>query len=213
MKHVTRESLSQFIPQPPNHNVVLVISGHKRCTGSKFGGIRNWTYGLIEKHAAAGGKVVINCFGSTDPLHRISSWPGFAVSTNVVAKSQPLQLIANFDASTFVFEQVAEHQIVPEAKSLCEQAPKHVLFEIGDHADDHIAAASAVRAKRIPVEEVYDDCGDDITVIELPNDPPAMFCTPNSEHEFDAVPIHVFDSTFLAWYMFGSSYEEHCTNR
>ena len=118
LKHITRESLSQFKPKPPNHNVVLIISGHKRCTGSKFSSIRNWAYGLIEKHTAAGGKVVINCSGSTDPLHRISSWPGFAVSTNVVAKSQPLQLIANFDASTFVFEQAAEHHRIPQQKAV-----------------------------------------------------------------------------------------------
>ncbi len=41
-----------------------------------------------------------------------------------------------------MFEQAAEPQIVPEAKSICEQAPKYVLSEVGDHADDHIAAVS-----------------------------------------------------------------------
>ena len=43
-----------------------------------------------------------------------------------------------------------------------------MLFELGDHADDAIANESKIRRKTVPTDEHYDDCGEDVTALDLP---------------------------------------------
>jgi hypothetical protein len=43
---------------------------------------------------------------------------------------------------------------------------------LGDHADDAIAAESAVRRRTIETDEIFDDCGDNVEYIELSEEEP-----------------------------------------
>jgi hypothetical protein len=60
------------------------------------------------------------------------------------------------------------------------------LFDLGDHADEIIAKASLVRKKAVPIEEVYEDCGEDVSAIELPAE-----STTESYFECDGVELAI----------------------
>ena len=45
---------------------------------------------------------------------------------------------------------------------------ENIYYELGDHAANDIAAVSATRRKPVPIEDHFDDCGDDVSALELP---------------------------------------------
>ena len=80
------------------------------------------------------------------------------------------------------------------------------LWELGDHADNDIAIQSTIRKKAPDVQEWFDDCGDDVSQIELSGEPSfitdynlSLLAVTNSGKTLDTV----FDSVFLSWFMQG----------
>ena len=82
---------------------------------------------------------------------------------------------------------------------------KEFYYELGDHADNAIAEVSATRRKPIPIEEHFDDCGDDISAIHLDDVELSTFVKcfetadePSSDEEFA--------SSFYNTYLWGSDF-------
>jgi hypothetical protein len=63
---------------------------------------------------------------------------------------------------------VSQLQVKTQVTTLQTTQVEQIHYELGDHADDAIAAESAKRRVTVPFDEVFDDCGDDTTAIDLP---------------------------------------------
>ena len=123
-----------------------------------------------------GGHVVLQSTGKHDGLQFLKAWKEFH------PVSGRTDLFTNFDIE-------------------CD----HMFYELGDHADDLIQAASAVRRKVIPIEQHYDDCGNDVSALDLPELSVYVKCfesedEPSSDEE-------EFTSSFYSSHLWGSDVE------
>ena len=82
---------------------------------------------------------------------------------------------------------------------------ENIYYELGDHAANDIAAVSATRRKPVPIEDHFDDCGDDVSALELPELTAFATCF-DSEDEPSSEEDELFSSSFFSFYGFGSSY-------
>ena len=139
--------------------ICLVLEGHKRpIKPDNFENLKK----LINYHLHAGSRIVIKTCGKRDKLLIFATWKEF----------QPIALnpscFANFELE--VADELAKvifHSgiVIP----LIEAAPAtKVHFELGDHADDDVQRESSRRRKTKPVENGTDDCGDDVSHLDLP---------------------------------------------
>ena len=84
---------------------------------------------------------------------------------------------------------------------------ENIYYELGDHAEDDIAKVSATRRKVVAIENHFDDCGDDISALDLP---PETFYQQTfdtmSEDEPSSEEDELFSSSFFNAHGFGSSY-------
>ena len=95
---------------------------------------------------------------------------------------------------------------------------KLVHFELGDHADEEIQKVSATRKKARPIEEWYDDCGDDCSQLELPELTGYAACFSDSEPEPEQqTQNHMFDNLFFCSHFWGSdcsdNHEHECFSK
>jgi hypothetical protein len=93
------------------------------------------------------------------------------------------------------------------------QTAQLVAYELGDHADDAIAALSATRKKAIPIEEHFDDCGDDTTSLELPEVSAFQYCFHDCVDEIASKASEesdpddeMFAGSFFCSHFWGSDY-------
>ena len=163
---------------------VLVVFGTIASKGSTLRHLRNVFHKTVDRHVAADGLVFVQCYDKSDPLQSFANRANFKPVSGG---------FANFDAREFL----------PMHNSSCPPA----LWELGDHADNDIAIQSTIRKKAPDVQEWFDDCGDDVSQIELSGE--SSFITDhnllssavaNSGKMLDTV----FDSVFLSWFMQGS---------
>ena len=133
---------------------VSVLFGTIAGKGSALRHSRNVFNGKVERHVAADGLVFVQCYDKSDPLQSFVNWANFKPVSGG---------FANFDASEFL----------PMHNSSCPPA----LWELGDHADNDIAIQSTIRKKAPAVQEWFDDCGNDVSQIELSGEPSIITIT------------------------------------
>ena len=190
-------ALSQLV-----HNATIVSPySDKPCfiilSGNRKGGRRyvKELNKLLSKQIAIGSRILVCPVGSHDYLAGYKRWHEF----------KPLDghnnFLLNFEASNCTYLQDVLRQLpLSLTQSVTANEPKAVAlqvhYELGDHADLAVAEASLVRKKAPPVEEHYDDCGDDVSAIELPEE--VLFYDVASE------PEDMFDSVFYLRHLKGS---------
>lgn len=102
------------------------------------------------------------------------------------------------------------HKITPHSE-------QPVMYELGDHADDVIANESKVRRKAPPVEEHFDDCGDDTSpLMENERDYFAKtwscYSDLSSSDGDITEEMNLYSGTFLASHCWGSDEVHACSS-
>ena len=189
-------------------DTVFVVIGNKFMSKDKYASIRNWFYRKLEDHLNAGGKVLLLCDGDRDQLNRTSKWKEFSTVDGEQS------VYSNFTECVGLLQHIRQ-QIYPTS---IQPKVKYVHWELGDHADDAIQAESAIRKKSVKIQDHYDDCGDDIKFIELPNESQCMFVLDFDEaYASDSgSEAEIFDGTFLCHFLNGNpqastSHKDFCT--
>ena len=82
-----------------------------------------------------------------------------------------------------------------------------VHWEVGDHADNAIQAESSKRKKQVPLDEVFDDCGDDVSFLTVDETEQKMV-TSYYESQYDNLVAsdsddNALDGPFLQSFMEG----------
>ena len=154
----------------------VVISGFDRKLRKHYFQI----FHVLRQQLDRGSHIVLKTSGAHDPLAVFTRWEEFSATV-----SDP-----------HVFVSFAEDELNSESK---------MFYELGDHADDQIQAASAVRRKVIPIEQHYDDCGNDVSALDLPELSAYATCfdsedEPSSDEE-------EYTSNFYASHLWGSDVE------
>ena len=196
----------------PNELYTLVVQGY----GGSLGSHRNWLYATIDSHKARGHKIYVHCVLPNDPLHVVSKWESFSPAHEGYATF-------NADVSTYKsllltpgpnqLGKVVSHEMEQTANVHSNVHPTgsvQCLWELGDHADDKIAQQSLVRKRAPEIEQVYEDCGDDVCAIEVTGEE-SMFCDMHTHDNLsdysDDESNCTLNADHLLWYMMGSSYE------
>ena len=149
---------------------------------------------IVSQHISHKGPALVLSSGKSDPFSGYGKWKEF----------EPVegheQLFANKAARTHV-----------SFANICRALmPQRVLFELGDHADNAVSTESAKRRVQVPLDEVFDDCGDDTSQLDLPDE--ALFTyfemLDDPLLSFDAQPVDLNDRCFdglSSWNFPGSS--------
>ena len=100
------------------------------------------------------------------------------------------------------------------ASSTEESVPLQCHWVLGDHADNEIQVVSAKRRKIMPVQEHYDDCGDDTSPLILPELTAYENCFLGCESNPDCAPPileeesdeeDMYNASFFCSHMWGSN--------
>ena len=179
------QNLAKLRPVVPN-NCVLVIVGNESISRKEFSAVRNWLYESVGKHIRRQGKVLLLCNGVKDPLRRMSKWKEFSAVPNkpdaysnfsdnsAFALSDVTRI--NQDARASWFRSKGVHDDVLDEVS--EPIKLQQLWEIGgDHADNAIQAESSKRKRQVPLDEHFDDCGDDVSFLTVDDSESKAFMT------------------------------------
>lgn len=193
----------------PSELYTLVIQGY----GGSLQSHRNWLYATIDSHIARGHKIYVHCVLPNDPLHAVSKWKSFTPAhqgySTFQADVETCKSLLPAPTNSAPSNQELEQTAHCEHSNVHPPDPVQCLWELGDHADDDIAKLSLVRKRAPEIEQVYEDCGDNVCAIELAPDAESTFfetldnCSDYSDDESDITqsPDH------LLWYMMGSSGE------
>ena len=188
--------------------ICLVLEGHKRHI--KPCNLQNLKK-LINYHMHVGSRIVIKTCGKRDKLMTFATWDEF----------QPLALnptcFANFELE--VADELAKiifhsGSVIP----LTDATPAtKVHFELGDHADDDIQRESSRRKKIKPVEDGTDDCGDDVSHLDLPDltGLSMLFSDVDEISNSDSEGEDMFSGSFFVSHFWGSDdhdYQAPSTN-
>ena len=135
----------------------MILEGHKKNQNRRAD---ENVQKLVQSQLSVGSQIVLMTCSKNDRLHRFSSWEEFSP-----LEQNPL-FFANF---TFDMTCKLAHVVFKSGFLLPSLNPKiSALYELGDHADDDVQKESATRRKIKPVECHYDDCGDDVSQLDLP---------------------------------------------
>ena len=144
----------------------------------------NQLYNVLQTQLSLGHNVVLLTKSSCDPVHKFSTWHEFQKSATLP------HMFSNHNST----------EITPIAQ---------LFYELGDHADDEIAAVSATRRKAIPIEAHYDDCGDNTDPLVLPELTTFANCFSDSSSE-SSDDCNDFDGNFYCSHFYGSDSECDC---
>ena len=175
---------------PTNPDVVLTIVGSAGVSKQEFTTIRKWLYLHVNNNLQKHGKVLVLCDGPKDCLRRFGKWKEFST---VVGRSDAY---SNFDdGNNAILNRVAV------------STKLQVHWEVGDHADNAIQAESSKRKKQVPLDEVFDDCGDDVSFLTVDETEQKMV-TSYYESQYDDMVAsdsddNALDGPFLQSFMEG----------
>ena len=157
-------------PVGSNAYMLLLHSGVSRSRLSVAN--RRTLHKVVGQHVTTNGPALVFLAGKHDPFSALAKWTEFKL---VEGQSH---LYATVSALTH-----------PCFAHMCQVLlPSSVLFELGDHADDAVAIESAKRKQQVPLDEVFDDCGDDTSQLELPEE--VMFTYFDTYDDFQPIDLN-----------------------
>lgn len=153
LTHESNCPFSQFL-------LVLIGTERKRSQSKHHAAINS----IVNRQLQAGGRVIFRSQGKRDVLKNISKWKEFQQVADGV--------YANFsgDSMKSITDKLCSLPTSSPTDAPNNTLPQQVcpvFHELGDHADNVIARASALRKKAVPIEEHFDDCGDDVSAITV----------------------------------------------
>ena len=151
-------TLTHNAPTTTQH---VIIEGTRHMTNKQYSLLRGSLQAYVQLQLNQGRQVTLKLDGEGDMLRRITKWKEF----------QPT------DNSTTTFSTALLQPLLLQS-----------LFELGDHADLAIQQEGMVRKKAKKVEEGTDDCGDNVTSIDLP-DTSELFQVPFGSQDAAATDI------------------------
>ena len=159
-----------------NDRCFVVVKGFRRTALSQ--GHNTALCAALNQQIAIGSHVLFHSKDKNSNLGHIVAWkemqPLWAQSKQFPTRAQPDNFYSNRTFSEMssllqCFEfLVSQLQVKTQVTTLQTTQVEQIHYELGDHADDAIAAESAKRRVTVPFDEVFDDCGDDTTAIDLP---------------------------------------------
>ena len=147
-------------------------------------------------------KCIVKCSGPKDSLKSLAKLCHFSASPHDPLVYSNFELIHDDKCVELLY---LKDKPAPTAKQ---------TDDIGDHADNDIQRHSKKWHKPIDIEDVFDDCGDNLTSVELPEEENqySIFSEGSSQFSDSVESInntkYLYDSEFFRWYMVGSDIDE-----
>lgn len=152
---------------------------------------------LVAQHVEKKSRIVLKAKGKRDVLTHIATLHNFAPITQNSRYFSNFDLKMSDELMQIVFDKGCSEPLSPAL---------HVHYELGDHADDDVQLESAKRRKTKPIEEHYDDCGDDTKSLDLPElvGLARFFDCTDSEEPPESEEDAMFSGSFFASHFWGS---------
>ena len=165
--------MENFTVDVPVTTAHIILQGTKDLTRHRYNRLRHSLHSFLGNQLSLGRQITLQLDGVDDKLRRVAKWREFSS----VNRSQTLfSTIVDTNAAIFEF-----HSDLIQDDG---HVKVNALFELGDHADNSIQQEGLKRKKSKPCEPGTDDCGDNASSIDIPEEFSQLFhCTFDEQSE------------------------------
>ena len=205
----------------PNTAHFVVLDSHGIVNRKAFHEVRKNLAHALNCHIQSGGRVIVRTHSKHDSFNHFAKWNEFTKIAPGVYINYPIdqtthsqhklylqwKLSLPSDPVLFSVEDTVLSTTDSDNAQWLKVLTSYVsLYDLGDHADEAIAKASLLRRKAEPIEEIYEDCGEDISAIELPAETitEAFFDIELEDEEHEEPNYFEQMHEMFSWYFVGS---------